>query len=128
MAQFPQPGPQHRPQAHRIFSANDADPLYHNSAHSGERGELGIPWRIRLRNCYWDFVDGKLTNTNLPNPGKETFNDPQVRTEVSSSWICREAIEARKLGYSSFRVDGQKSTDAASMYFSIQCPLDFVSF
>ncbi|KAL9079359.1 MAG: hypothetical protein Q9157_001746 [Trypethelium eluteriae] len=122
--QFPKPGLQHRPGPHRIFSANDADPLYHNSAYSGEREGLGIPWRIRLRGCYWDFLDGKLNNTNMPNPGKETFNDPQVRTEVSSSWVCREAIEARGLDYNSFRVNGQKGPDSDSVYYSIHCPLD----
>ena len=99
--------------------------MYHNSAHNGERDGLGIPWRIRLRNCYWDFIDGKLTSTNMPNPGEETFSDPLVRTEVSSSWICREAIEARRLDYTTFPVGGQKGSDG--MYFSIQCPLDLVS-
>ncbi|KAI9668193.1 MAG: hypothetical protein M1821_001013 [Bathelium mastoideum] len=114
---------QDRPQAHRIFSANDADPLYRKSAHNGERDNLGIPWRIRLRGYYWDFVDGNLSNTNMPNPGAEIFSDPQVRTEVSSSWICREAIEARSYPYTTFRVDGQKGSDGA-MYYSIQRPLD----
>ncbi|KAI9714525.1 MAG: hypothetical protein M1820_000486 [Bogoriella megaspora] len=117
---------QHRPSTHRNFTANDADPLYHNSAHQGD-GNLGIPWRIRLRTSYWDFLDEKLMNTNMPNPGKETFSDPQIRTELSSSWICKEAIQAKDLDFTTFRVDnkdGRQGQDGGMLYFSIQCPLD----
>ena len=93
-----------------------------------ESADLKIPWRLRLRTHYWEYIDGKVERTNSKHPSSKALNDRNTSTEIMASWVCKEAIEEVGYKYETFkkeRNDGRRTQ--LETCFSISQPLTFVS-
>jgi hypothetical protein len=51
-----------------------------------------IPWRLRLRQNYWDFLDNNLTSSNTPNTPQSAHYDRNTITEIMSEFVSRDAL------------------------------------
>jgi hypothetical protein len=60
---------------------------------------LSIPYRLRLYDRWWDFLDTKLVQSNTRKPPEFALGDPHTVTEISEEWIMKEALSERKLRY-----------------------------
>ena len=81
---------------------------------------LGIPWRLRLRDVFWDHVDNTCTNANTSrSPTNETLRDHAIATEILERYVRREALDELALNYMSVKrelTDSNRRTQFEKMW------------
>lgn len=113
--------PNRSPLSPRASFAAEKESLEHDHA------ALEIPWRLSLRNNWWDFVDANIKNSNTQMPVAQAYQDRATTTEILGSWVSKEALEEKGLQYSQIqkeRVD-HRGRSAMQPAFTIARALPF---
>lgn len=66
---------------------------------------LPIPWRLRLRNNYWDFHDDVQISSNTSTPPTNAKQDRKTVTEIMKEFVSRDAIMERNYDYERVKKD-----------------------
>jgi hypothetical protein len=83
--------------------------------------DLEIPWTLRTRRHYWRYIDGTIQDTNTDLPTCEALLDDQSWTEISASWVCREALTEAGYSFSQFQKERQSNRQTKlESYFRIE--------
>lgn len=88
--------------------------------------DLEIPWKLCTRKCYWKYVDAKVEDSNTHLPPTEAFKDRHSWTELSASWVCKEALKEQGFPYRTVQKDARVGRRTKwETCFCIQQPLRF---
>lgn len=55
--------------------------------------DLEIPWTLCTRRYYWKHIDNKVVGTNTEHKPSITSLERNSWTEITASWVCKEAIQ-----------------------------------
>jgi hypothetical protein len=83
-----------------------------------------IPYRIRQRQNYWDYLDNKLITSNTSGSLKE--RDGNNYTEIMSEFVSRDALRERKHEYTRVKKDmGDRNRTRLESCYCIEGALSF---
>ena len=88
--------------------------------------DLEIPWTLRTRRYEWQYIDGKVIDSNTDLPPSTAYTERQSWTEVMASWVCKEAIQ--EVGYKVTQVQKERKDGRRTKFdtcFCIEQPLKF---
>ena len=121
---------------HRFGRPRKGSAVSRSTHDSGIGGTgLNIPWRIRIsQNKYYDFLDDQIVGPRTPykpaDPSPWIYMHDQAFTEISKRWVCKEALEEKRLQVREIREEQDfamgMSLDDGGLWKILQ-PLKFVS-
>jgi len=93
-------------------------------SHQDTPDPKNFPWRLRLKNAWWDHHGPKITGSNTNVSPVHALGDRDSVTEILTSYVVREAMEEAGLPYRSVTrdsfVDGRTRLESC---FVIQRPM-----
>jgi hypothetical protein len=97
-----------------------------HSSHTDPEDHLGIPYRLRLHNSWWEFLDEELVHSNTNLAHTIALNDHHTVTEIRECWIDADALRERHLPFGMItRSVGDNRKTKLRSFYCVERPLRF---